>query len=391
MLKRFAAVILFLLPLELYAQVGPGPVPYRGVNNWNLIFGTDNVFDIGANAAQRPRTGYFGTSVVTPALTVSSMTAGRVPFSGSGGLQVDDADLTFDGTILSSARYASAAADNCATPPYSFGTDTDTGICSSALDTINVRTGGTNRLTLNSSGINGSAGVSVILSDSSVFSASSLRLNTDTTLSREAAAIFQLGLDVNGATVANTLKAGDGITGTNVSGAALTLAGGRATGSAAGGDLRLQGSAALASGTTAQTLGDRMYIRAQQKTLTESAATAFAQVSVASGAFTGGEVNYTIVASDGTDHQSRHGRINFSAVNKAGTETCVMAPGTVDQTTDGNAGAISSGTLTYAVTCATTPTNGIQFEVNAVSSLTQTTLAVFWSIRLDGPGTVTPQ
>ncbi len=93
-MKRLLLVLLSLLPLNLYAQ-GAGTPPYRGVNNWNLIFGTDNVFDIGANAAQRPRTGYFGTSVITPALTVSGLTATRVPFAGSGGLISDDADLTF--------------------------------------------------------------------------------------------------------------------------------------------------------------------------------------------------------------------------------------------------------------------------------------------------------
>lgn len=40
---------------------------------------------------------------------------------------------------------AAPAADNCATPPYSFTSDTDTGICSVAVDTINFRVGGTNR------------------------------------------------------------------------------------------------------------------------------------------------------------------------------------------------------------------------------------------------------
>ena len=38
-----------------------------------LTFGTDNTYDIGASGATRPRTGYFGTSVVTP--TIDSPTA----------------------------------------------------------------------------------------------------------------------------------------------------------------------------------------------------------------------------------------------------------------------------------------------------------------------------
>lgn len=92
-------VLLFLLPTLSYAQ-GAGTPPYRGVNNWPLIFGTDNTYDIGAAGSQRPRTGYFGTSVVTPALTVSGLTATRCVFAGSGGLLSDDSDCTFTGGNL---------------------------------------------------------------------------------------------------------------------------------------------------------------------------------------------------------------------------------------------------------------------------------------------------
>lgn len=105
-LKRLLLSLGFLWTTSLYAQTGPGPVPYRGLNNWPLIFGTDNTYDIGASGATRPRTGYFGTSVITPSLTVSGLTSGRVPFASTGGLLADDADLTFDGTVLSGARYS---------------------------------------------------------------------------------------------------------------------------------------------------------------------------------------------------------------------------------------------------------------------------------------------
>ena len=40
------------------------------------------------------------------------------------------------------------AADNCTAPPYSFSGDLNTGVCSSAADTVNLQTGGTNRITL---------------------------------------------------------------------------------------------------------------------------------------------------------------------------------------------------------------------------------------------------
>lgn len=127
------------------------------------------------------------------------------------------------------------------------------------------------------------------------------------------------------------------------------------------------------------------------KALTESAATAIVQVAVPSGDHTGGKLHYCIFASDATDHQERCSDVRFAAVNKAGTETCTMSPGTVTEALDSNAAAISAGTLTYAITCTTTPTNAVQFEVNAVSSLTQTTLSAEWFVTLLKVQTVTAQ
>ena len=43
--------------------------------NGNIIFAADNTQDIGASGATRPRTGYFGTSVVTPALQLTGTSA----------------------------------------------------------------------------------------------------------------------------------------------------------------------------------------------------------------------------------------------------------------------------------------------------------------------------
>jgi hypothetical protein len=51
----------------------------QGTANWliydnKLLAATDNVYDIGASGATRPRTGYFGTSVVTPVATITQGT-----------------------------------------------------------------------------------------------------------------------------------------------------------------------------------------------------------------------------------------------------------------------------------------------------------------------------
>ncbi len=109
-------------------------------------------------------------------------------------------------------------------------------------------------------------------------------------------------------------------------------------------------------------------------TLTEATPTDVYQIDIAAGSYSGGRFRYCVFASDATDHQLRCASISWAAINKAGTETCTMSPAAPDQTNDGNAAAISVGTLTYAVTCVNTPANGVLFKIAATSSLTQTTL-----------------
>jgi hypothetical protein len=65
-----------------------------------MLWLTDNAYDLGASGATRPRTGYFGTSVITPALTVSGLTSGRIPYLTTGGLFTSSGNLTFDGSNL---------------------------------------------------------------------------------------------------------------------------------------------------------------------------------------------------------------------------------------------------------------------------------------------------
>jgi hypothetical protein len=130
------------------------------------------------------------------------------------------------------------------------------------------------------------------------------------------------------------------------------------------------------------------------KTLTESAATSVIRIPVAAGVGTAGEFCYTVQAYDATDQQVRMSCIKITVSNKAGTETCTLtaqptltSDASIDQTEDGSgSGAISTGTLTYAITCDATPANAVDIQINAVSSLTQTTLQAVYNINLVGPG-----
>lgn len=121
------------------------------------------------------------------------------------------------------------------------------------------------------------------------------------------------------------------------------------------------------------------------KALTESAATAFVQIAVASGSHVGGTVHYAIVANDGTDYQTRSGSFPFALINKAGAETASLG-------TPADCVAISTGTLTATFDTDTSPTNAVNIRANAVSSLTQTTLTIRYWVEIDGAAvTVTPQ
>jgi len=181
-----------------------------------------------------------------------------------------------------------------------------------------------------------------------------------------------------------TLHATGG-SGTNTAGADMSLAAGKGTGSGAPGAVKIQTSATLASGTTLQTLQDRVLIEGAARTLTESSATAVVEVAVAQGDHTGGVIHWTVVADDSTNFQALSGSTTFQAVNPTGTEVCTV------ETTGGASEAASSGTLTNTVTCTVGLTDVVQLAFNAASSLTQTTLEAYYTVVLNGPGTLTPQ
>jgi len=172
-------------------------------------------------------------------------------------------------------------------------------------------------------------------------------------------------------------------TDSNVAGSGLNVAGGLGTGTAGGGSLRLQTAPADSTGTTANTLADRRVFAAKQVTLTESTDTLVLNVGVASGSVAGGVFSYTIRADDGTDFQAIRGDVPWSAINKAGTVTVTLGT-PVEVTTT------STGTLTNTTT-AVVNGNAIDFKLNAVSSLTQTTLHAYVSAVQDGTGVFTTQ
>lgn len=101
--------------------------------------------------------------------------------------------------------------------------------------------------------------------------------------------------------------------------------------------------------------------------LTESSATRFTSTTIATGKIQGGSILVTIHADNSTDFQARTMRFIWSAVNKAGTLTITIS-------TPEEVVALSSGTLTCTITATDGGSGLLNFNANAVSSLTQTTL-----------------
>jgi hypothetical protein len=133
---------------------------------------------------------------------------------------------------------------------------------------------------------------------------------------------------------------------------------------------------------------NRMLLQGLPKNLTESAATPFVRVAVAAGTIAGGTVIYAIQASDAVDVQALSGNLVFSVVNKGGVETCTLSTaGAANE-----AVAVSAGTLTNTFTCDTAPANAVDISANAVSSLTQTTLSIGYSVvKHNGTGQISAQ
>jgi len=164
------------------------------------------------------------------------------------------------------------------------------------------------------------------------------------------------------ATPQNIVYHGTGGTGTNIAGARVIIAAGISTGSAVPAKVHLQsGALGGSSGTTAQTLVDRL-VSGASKVLTNNSAIAIVNCTEANGSTIGGKITYTVEVTDGTDFQVYSGIYVFNGTNKAGTQSNTI---TLEGTEVQNK---TAGTL--AVTFAISNANPAVISVNANSSLT---------------------
>ena len=99
-------------------------------------------------------TAFSGNGALLTALNAPQLPTGIVPDARISGSYTGMTNLTGTGTVDFSKFYGNGA-DTAALPSFSWTTDPNTGMWSAGADSIGFATGGTNRVTINSSGLTG--------------------------------------------------------------------------------------------------------------------------------------------------------------------------------------------------------------------------------------------
>jgi hypothetical protein len=292
-----------------------------------------------------------------PALGIYSPSAGTMYIGGtSGGITFTDTGVSFGGSLS-------------ATSPLCI--DSDACLYRDAANTLAMRNG-TNAQAFN---------VYNTYTDASNYEMGVMRFNGN---------VFQIGVVKQGSGIARQMRLGIADT-TNIWFTPNNTSSWY-MGNGGGGDLTPGVSDGIQIGSVTALVQNTFISRSIQgsksKALTESSATAVTQIAVpqtAGANYADATIEWVVYATDGTDSQTLKGSSYLTAVNKAGTETCTVgAVGTAIN-------AVSAGTLTCSASCITGLTDVVQFALNCVSSLTQTTLTAQARLDMMQPNTVTPQ
>lgn len=306
--------------------------------------------------------------------------------------------LTHDGTngVISTgtgaanftAQLQAGATASYTNPTYSFNgfSTSGFGFGSNNNDGYWVNAGAT---VFNFGNVAQALGINMISSTGTLgynFTASAAGTAPDLRLTRDSAATLQLGVDVNGAAIDQSIKGHDGITGTDIKGAALTLAPGKGTGAGISGSVILNRDLVLATGTTAQSYGPA-WVSCPTKILSNSTGTAQVIATITTTATTGGAVKmfYTTVANNGTLQDTDSGEIGIGWNNNAGT--VAAAASAVYGQTDSDA----SGTLATAPTV-TVATNVVSIKFTpAWTTIVPTTVTGFATFEVNGVNSIACQ
>lgn len=183
-----------------------------------------------------------------------------------------------------------------------------------------------------------------------------------------------------------TINAGGATSGsTDKNGGTFILSPGLSTGTGFA-SLRLQGlTRAASTGTTDNTLVDRVIIPSR-KYLTDETVVGLFEVALGSNQTTGGTINYTIHATNGTEYQSHSGIMNWSAVSKGAVITSAFGHASVASGLEIDAD--STGTLVDTPSIVN-GTGKITISMSVNSSLTTPVIWIEYIIFNQGSTAIT--
>lgn len=179
-----------------------------------------------------------------------------------------------------------------------------------------------------------------------------------------------------GAVLGNNSIGTQPTSGTNQAANSYTVFGGQSTGNATPGVFKVATGSRLASGTTVQTLNDKLIVGGSTN-LTDATATNLFTITLPTLTAASGVINFTAIAGDGTDIQTRSAILRWSTVNKGGTYTNEIA-------VVSEAASVSAGTLTCTYDFSN-GTNATTIRANCDTSLTPTSFVANWTLNNNSP------
>lgn len=224
----------------------------------------------------------------------------------------------------------------------------------------------------------------------------------------------RIGLGLNSATHTNTLSLGGNSaqaiglerhTTADTAGSNLSVGAGSATSGATdknGGILYLKpgvstgtgissvriqrNSTSVSTGTSDNVLSDAIIVMSEQNIAAEATAIDLFEVDLPDGSMVGSRIDFSILATDGTDLQCHTGHAHLAAVNKAGSYTHQFTDAPLAD--DANANSVGAAIVdTWAITPGV---NKVTISVSVVcASIVANSIKIYYTITNSSPATIT--
>jgi len=263
----------------------------------------------------------------------------------------------------------------CTSPPYSFTDDTDAGVCLTVANAVRLQ----NSPLSSSNGAITIGTTAITHTFNNASSQANILQIADGQLFFTAAPSASVTFNLSG----SEARVGSATTNDQIKIVPVAAGGAAAVGSITSADLTSARTWTLPDSTGEVALAGRTLTGT--KTLTDASATSFIQVAIASESTTFLHIEYSVEAENATDQQVIGGQINIGIIHDAGVETCSAV------TEVGEVSVTSTGTITFTATCDTSPTNAVNIQANADTSLNVSPILAYSVRKNGGSGAITPQ